>query len=238
NSEGGYGAACDRRRPVRLRTGRAMSERLRGSTVQRLANSEDGYGAVFDRARPVRLRTGRRGCAHALRDGHGPGVGGRVGGLGFGPTHPPSGGWRGPRGASGAAPSTGARRSAAFDAAFVEPLSDHLEALAVEAHFAVGDLAQAHHGRLVVAADQRLAAFHQLPGAVGCEQHQRKTILFMFQAIFDGDARHSLSSIQLGRLVTPFFRMEQPLARFSPSLLLTQRGKGGLLAYSPSLGAG
>src|SRR5262245_59647308 len=83
--------------------------------------------------------------------------------------------------------------SAAFDAAFVEPLFDDFEALAVKSHLAVGDLAQAHDRGLVVAAHQRLSTLHELPGAVGCQQHQGKTILFMFQAVFDGDARHSLS---------------------------------------------
>src|SRR5690242_17790637 len=58
----------------------------------------------------------------------------------------------------------------------------------LEAHLALGDLAQRRDRRLVVALDERLGALGQLARALRGEDDQRKAVADSFQTIFDGYA--------------------------------------------------
>src|SRR5437588_1358329 len=69
-----------------------------------------------------------------------------------------------------------------------EMLIDDFGDVLGEAHLAVGNFAQRRDGRLVVAADERAAAFGELSRALGGEDHQRETVANLLETIFNGDA--------------------------------------------------
>src|SRR6187402_1222028 len=61
----------------------------------------------------------------------------------------------------------------------------------VPVHFALGDFTQRDDGRFVLGIDQRRLTLHELTGAARGQHHQGKTVVFFFQAIFNGNASHS-----------------------------------------------
>jgi hypothetical protein len=69
---------------------------------------------------------------------------------------------------------------------------------AVEAHLAGGHFAQREDGRLVLRLDERPRAGHQLPRALGGEEHQREAVVDQREAVLNGDARH-LRLLRKGR---------------------------------------
>ena len=79
-------------------------------------------------------------------------------------------------------------------AAILHDALDFVDELLVD--LAGGDLAQRHHGRLVLVlgvVEGRLDAGRQLAGALGGHQDQLEAVLDDVQAIFDGDACHAES---------------------------------------------
>src|SRR5205814_1165055 len=90
-----------------------------------------------------------------------------------------------------------------------EVLIDDLGDVLGEAHLAVGNFAQRGDGRLVVAADQRAAAFGELSRALGGEDHQCEAVANLLETIFNGDASHGSCTLAQCRGVSRRFRLER-----------------------------
>src|SRR5690606_25632083 len=76
---------------------------------------------------------------------------------------------------------------------FFEPLFHHFVGLTVKVHLASSDLTQARHCVFVRGANQGLLALHELTRAACGQHYESKTVLFLFQAVFDGYTCHDKS---------------------------------------------
>src|SRR5260221_12009736 len=64
----------------------------------------------------------------------------------------------------------------------------------MRSHLPRGDLAQSDDGRLVVCANERRNSLHELPGSQGSEYDEGEPVLFVIEAVFDGNAGHGAPS--------------------------------------------
>src|SRR5690242_15118943 len=78
----------------------------------------------------------------------------------------------------------------------LDPLLDGIGARSIEVNLPGRDLAQAGNVRTVRAPDERGRALHDLTSATRGENDEGKTVVFTFEAIFDGYTSHCTISFE------------------------------------------